>query len=279
VNNEGRAQRFYKAIVNKNQVKESWRWIEEIMRNKNLEVIWNGFDDLVSSLVLELSVFSKLKEYMPGSDFRMLNAKIPRQTFRYSGRTAINANVEVSELKIPQDTDSPLAFSMEGQPERPASSLVPFYWTPGWNSVQSMYNYLNQPNGSMKGGDPGIRLIEPTQNRKISYFNINSKNVDLKEGEWLIVPVYQIFGSDELSSVGPSLAQRIREPFVFLNQRDAEILSIEDNNLVRLLISKIELKLKVKIENSLQPGLAGLSVNLPDVPFIDLPCHGKIFKL
>ena len=111
----------------------------------------------------ELPVFSKLKKYMPDADFRMLNAKIPRQTMRYSGRTAMNANIAVSEPKLSQDTDSPLAFSMEGQQENPPSSLVPFYWTPGWNSVQAMYNYLDEPNGSMKGGDPGIRLIEPAK--------------------------------------------------------------------------------------------------------------------
>jgi NADH-quinone oxidoreductase subunit G len=55
---------------------------------------------------------------------------------------------------------------MEGQPDNPPSSLVPFYWTPGWNSVQALNNYLDEPNGSMKGGDPGIRLIEQANNVK-----------------------------------------------------------------------------------------------------------------
>ena len=94
-------------------------------------ISWNCLDDIVESLANELPVFSKLKKYMPDADFRMLNAKIPRQTIRYSGRTAMNANVAVSEPKLSQDHDSPLAFSMEGQQEYPPSSLVPFYWTPG----------------------------------------------------------------------------------------------------------------------------------------------------
>jgi NADH-quinone oxidoreductase, chain G len=175
VNNEGRAQRYYKAIVNKDQVKESWQWIDELIKinNKNETVSWKRFDDIVSSLIKELPAFLKIQDYMPDADFRMLNAKIPRQTMRYSGRTAMNANLAVSEPGISQDPDSPLAFSMEGLQELPPSSLVPFYWTPGWNSVQAMYNYLDEPNGSMKGGDPGIRLIEAAESRSDSYFRIN----------------------------------------------------------------------------------------------------------
>jgi NADH-quinone oxidoreductase subunit G len=281
VNNEGRAQRYYKALAHKDHVKESWRWIGEFIKikDKNQAVSRNRFDDIVSSLVNELPVFSTIQEYMPDDDFRMLNAKIPRQTMRYSGRTAMNAHIAVSEPKISQDNSSPLAFSMEGQPEHPPSSLVPFYWTPGWNSVQAMYNYLNEPNGSMKGGDPGIRLIEPTEVRKNSYFKINPQAFEFHKGEWLIVPVYRIFGSEELSSAGSSVAQRIQEPFVYLNQKDAEIVGAENNDLIQLEISNSKLKIKVKIENSLRQGIAGLSVNLPGMQFIGLPGRGKFYKI
>lgn len=123
------------------------------MKLINQTVTWNLFDEVVSSLVIELPVFSKLQKYMPDADFRMFNAKIPRQTMRYSGRTAINSHINVSEPEVSQDPDGPLAFSMEGQPEKPPSSLVPFYWTPGWNSVQAINYYISEPDGSMKGGD------------------------------------------------------------------------------------------------------------------------------
>jgi NADH-quinone oxidoreductase subunit G len=165
VNNEGRAQRFYKAIVN-DQIRESWKWIGELTKIRYGEVKWSTLDSITESMAAELVIFSKLKYYAPGEDFRMLNAKIPRQTMRYSGRTAMNANIAVSETKPPEDPDSPLIFSMEGQLENPPSSLVPFYWSPGWNSVQALYTYLDEPNGSMKGGDPGIRLIEQVNNGK-----------------------------------------------------------------------------------------------------------------
>jgi NADH-quinone oxidoreductase subunit G len=281
VNNEGRAQRYYKAIVNKDHVKESWRWISELIKIKegNRKVNWNRLDDVASSLSDEFPSFSKMMQYNPDADTRMLNAKIPRQTIRYSGRTAMNANLAVSEPKISQDVDSPLAFSMEGVPENPPSSLVPFYWTPGWNSVHAMYTYLEEPGGSMKGGDPGIRLIEPGEGGTISYFKASAQLYKAQKDEWFIIPVYQIFGSEELSSASPSVAQRIQDPFVYLNQKDADIINADEGDLIQLEISKTIIKIKVKIENSIHQGLAGLSVNLPGMQFIELPGYGKFNKL
>ena len=248
VNNEGRAQRFYKAIDIKDQLKESWRWIAEFISRTetNHAVPWGRLDDIAESMAIDLPLFSKLRKYMPDADFRMINAKIPRQTIRYSGRTAMNANIAVSEAKLPEDPDSPFAFSMEGQPENPPSSLVPFYWMPGWNSVQAMYNYLDEPDGSMKGGDPGIRLIEPVEGIKNIYFRQGSQISGVRKNEWLIVPVYQIFGSDELSSVSPSVAEKIQVPFVLMNKQDAEDLGLKEGDFAELEILQIKLRVKVK---------------------------------
>jgi len=191
----------------------------------------------------------------------------------------MNANIAVSETKLSQDNDSPLAFSMEGQPENPPSSLVPFYWVPGWNSVQAMYNYLDEPGGSMKGGDPGVRLFESAEEGNHIYFKHKAQITVVQKDEWLIVPVYQIFGSDELSSASTSILQRIHEPFVLMNKKDADIITVKDGDTVQLEILKIKLKVKVKIGKSIVQGLAGLSVNLPGMPFIDIPGRGKFHKL
>lgn len=278
VNNEGRAQRFYKANENKNSVQESWRWIADFSKIRNRAVLWNHPDDIVKSMAEELTVFSALKNYKPDADFRMLNTKIPRQTIRFSGRTAINANTAVSEPKLSQDQDSPLAYSMEGLSENPPSSLVPFYWTPGWNSVQAMYNYLDEPGGSMKGGDPGIRLFEQGRGEKINYFGGEVKVKSQKKDEWLIVPVYQIFGSEELSSEGATMRQRIRKPFLLMNQKDADSINSKDGDTIEAQIGKIKVVVAVKIDNSLVDGVAGISVSLPGMPFIDISGTGKFHK-
>jgi NADH-quinone oxidoreductase subunit G len=281
VNNEGRAQRYYKAVGNKTQVQESWRWICELIkaRDTNLVDKWILLDEIAESMANDLPLFSKLRKYAPEADFRMLNMKMPRQTIRYSGRTAINANITVSEVKLPQDPDSPLAFSMEGQNENPPSSLVPFYWIPGWNSVQAMYNYLDEPDGRMKGGDPGVRLFEQSAGSKRDYSEYYRQKSEVRKDELKIVPVYQIFGSEELSAVSPSIIERIHEPFVFMNQKDSEFFQLSDGESVILEILNIKLNVKVKIEKSIVRGLAGLSVNLPGMPYIDIPGRGKLHKL
>jgi len=281
VNNEGRAQRFYKALPAKIPVLESWRWIGKMVKIKEQKQTepWKRFDDVVTALVKELPSFRDLKKHMPDADFRMLNQKVPRQTFRYSGRTSMNAHVAVSESGVLQDKDSPLAFSMEGQAERPASSLTPFYWSPGWNSVQALYSYLDEPNGSMKGGDPGIRLIEPAEKSSVDYFKESKKTTGKSEKDWQIVPVYQIFGSEELSVYGQAIQKRIKEPFVWLNPEDAKAIGVKDEDSVQLEIDENKLKIKVKVENSLQKGLAGLSINLPGMPFVELPGYGRFEKI
>jgi NADH-quinone oxidoreductase subunit G len=142
-----------------------------------------------------------------------------------------------------------------------------------------VYNYTNEPNGSMKGGDPGVTLIEPTVGYKNAYFAISPQPFELLIDEWLIIPVFQIFGSEELSASGSSISQRIQEPFIYLNQKDAEIFDAVDNDLIQLEVPNSKLLLKIKIENTLKPGIAGLSVNLPGMPFIGLPCRGKFHKI
>lgn len=281
VNNEGRAQRYYRSVPDKDQVKAGWHLLTELinLQEDKLPVQWNSIDDIVDLMSNELPVFSKLKNYTPDADFRMLNGKMPRQTMRYSGRTAMNANITVSEPKLPQDTGSPLAFTMEGESERPPSSLVPFYWTPGWNSVQAMYNYLDEPNGSMKGGDPGIRLIERPETPGITYFSINMNSSGAGKDEMTVIPVYRIFGSEELSSASLSVSQRFQEPLVYINQKDADNAGIQEGEMIQFEISGTKDKFKVKIENSLPSGVAGLSVNLPGIPFFDLPGNAKLSKL
>jgi len=138
---------------------------------------------------------------------------------------------------------------------------------------------VDEPNGKMKGGDAGIRLIEPVENAKTTYFNPKIQPVELTKGEFLIVPVYQIFGSDEMSSAASTLSQRIPEPFVYLNPKDAEMLKLEADQLVHLEIANTILTIKVRTEASIGQGIAGLSVNLPGMPFVNLPGRGKIEKI
>ena len=84
----------------------------------------------------------------------------------------MHANVSVQEPEQPDDPDTPLAFSMEGYPGNPPPSLIPRFWAPGWNSVQALNKFQDEVGGPLRGGDPGERLIEPTQGKKLAYFKM-----------------------------------------------------------------------------------------------------------
>ena len=88
-----------------------------------------------------MPVFAAVPEIAPPAGFRIVGQKVARQPHRNSGRTAVNANVDIHEPPPPADPDTPLAFSMEGYQGQPPSSLIPRFWAPGWNSVQSVNKF------------------------------------------------------------------------------------------------------------------------------------------
>ena len=89
----------------------------------------------------------------PTRDLRLRGMKIARQPHRDSGRTAMLADVKVAEPQQPEDTESALAYSMEGFPGEKPAALTPFYWSPGWNSNQSVGKFQQEINGPRKSGD------------------------------------------------------------------------------------------------------------------------------
>jgi NADH-quinone oxidoreductase subunit G len=281
VNNEGRAQRFYNVLPVSETLKESWRWIEVLARlsGNSTDILPDKFDNVVDALVRSYPVFNGIKEQIPDAGFRFFNEKIARQTRRFSGRTAINAGISVSEPHPPTDPDSPLDFSMEGYRGNPPSGLIPFYWSPGWNSNQSMYKYMDEPDGHLnEGGDPGIRLFNNKNEGTLKYFEDLQEPFAAKSGELRIVPVILIFGSEELSSYGGSVGELIPGPFLLLNEKELKKLKLAENNKTALVIDQIVQNVVIKTDNTLPDGLAGLSSLAKGMQYIELPAWGKVLK-
>jgi NADH-quinone oxidoreductase subunit G len=240
---------------------------------------WENFDDVVASLAVSYPVFSSLREQVPDADFRFFNEKIPRQNKRFSGRAAINAGISVSEAMPPADTDSPLGFSMEGYRGEPPSALISSYWSPGWNSSQSVFKYMEESGGHLKeGGDPGIKLF-PDKNK---FTDDNIRNIPdpftPRPDELLIVTVHLVFGSEELSSKGEAISGRIPEPFIILNEKEIKRLGLIEFKKFILTINQVVINVKVSTDNTLPDGVAGLSCLSGRVPYVELPTWGKVLK-
>ena len=134
VSSEGRAQRFYPVYVSKEDVRGSWEWLSDMiaLRSGESDPRWQQIDDVTRDCAAAVPVLAGIVDATPQGDFRIEGMKIARQPHRYSGRTAMLADVNVSEPRQPQDADSPLGFTMEGFPGEKPASLTPYYWSPGW---------------------------------------------------------------------------------------------------------------------------------------------------
>jgi NADH-quinone oxidoreductase subunit G len=260
VSSEGRAQRFFEVFLPSEPVQESWRWLGS----------WETLDDVVAALAAGLPQLAAVTRAAPSADFRMAGAKVPREPHRYSGRTSMLANISVHEPKPPDDPDSPLSFSMEGNPDQPPSALLPFFWTPGWNSIQAVNKFQAEIGGPLRQGDPGVRIIE-RDGAKFSFFEQLPPAFETREGQWLVVPCYHIFGSEELSRSAPAIAELSPEPYVALNPEDASSLGKE--------VELFGQRLPVKIATDLPKGLAGVPPGVPPFAGLDLPVWSRISAL
>jgi NADH-quinone oxidoreductase subunit G len=183
------------------------------------------------------------------------------------------ANINVSEPKPPDDPDSPLAFSMEGTPAKPPGALIPFFWSPSWNSIQAVNTYQNEVGGPLKGGDAGVRIFEPALANGQSYFGTIPAAFEPREEEWLLVPMFHIFGSDELSLSAPGIAELVPKPYVALNTDE-----FAEGAEVEVSCAGGTFRLPVRRRTDLPRGVAALSTGLPPVVGVTLPAWGRIAR-
>lgn len=281
VSSEGRAQRFFQVFVPQGEVQASWKWLRDAMlaAGQREAAAWENLDHIESSLAQALPALAGVAKAAPSSAFRAAGSRIPREPHRYSGRTAMLANISVSEPKPPVDEETPFSFTMEGNPDQPPSPLVPFFWSPGWNSIQSVNKYQEEIAGPLRGGDAGVRLIEPGQGSEAPFAGKPPDAFTAKPGEWLLVPLYHIFGSEELSAEAPGVAELSPKPYVALGAEDAAGLSLSEGGEAQVVVNGSRLSLPVRVRPEMPHGVAGLPLGLPDGGAISLPVWGKVLKV
>ncbi|HTP32898.1 MAG TPA: NADH-quinone oxidoreductase subunit NuoG [Candidatus Acidoferrales bacterium] len=254
INNEGRAQRFFQVFVPQNDVWASWRWLRPDG--------WHNLDDVLAALSRALPDLAKTSSAAPPAAFRIAGAKVPRSPHRESGRTAVLVNIDVSEPKPPEDPDSPLSFSMEGTPDKPPAALIPFFWSPGWNSIQAANTYQDQVGGSLRGGDAGVRVFAPAAADGRPYFTVVPPAFEPREGEWLLLPMFHFVGSDELSMAAYGISQLATKPHLAINSSD-----LADGAEVELSCASGAFRLPLRIRPELPRGVAcvsaGSGITLP----------------
>lgn len=271
INNEGRAQRFFQVYDpayydNKTIMLESWRWLHSLHSTvENREVDWTQLDHVIDAVIAAMPQFAGIKDAAPDATFRIRGQKLAREPHRYSGRTAMRANISVHEPRQPQDKDTMFAFSMEGnnQPTAPRSE-IPFAWAPGWNSPQAWNKFQDEVGGKLRHGDPGVRLIEATEGG-LDYFTTVPASFQAQDGQWRIAPYYHLFGSDELSQRSPVFQSRMPQPYIKLNPADAAKLGVNAGTRVSFSYDGNTVTLPVEISEGLAAGQVGLPMGMPGI--------------
>lgn len=270
VNNEGRAQRYYQVHVPKYDIRSSWAWIDMILHQSEQP---RPFDAIVADVVENNTLFDPIKFLAPTADYRIGTQKIPRASHRFSGRTAMNANVNVHEPKPPIDPDSPLSFTMEGYHGQPPAADTPFFWAPGWNSVQSINKYQIEVGGPLHGGNPGKRLIEPGKNGNVISINSNETRGN---SEFMVMPIYHIYGSDELSALSPPLAQRIPAASISINESVLAKKGQQGAQTITINYKNENITLPVCINNSLPENVLLMPYGFKETQGISFPFETNI---
>ncbi|MGX1127402.1 NADH-quinone oxidoreductase subunit NuoG [Pseudomonas defluvii] len=269
---EGRAQRFFQVFDPTYMdasilVHEGWRWMHALRSTLlNKPVDWTQLDHVTSACATAAPQLAGIVNAAPSAAFRIKGLKLAREPLRYSGRTAMRANISVHEPRTPQDQDTAFAFSMEGysgsvEPRQ----QVPFAWSPGWNSPQAWNKFQDEVGGHLRAGDPGTRLIE-SQGDKLNWFaNIPGAFAPAR-GTWQAVPFYHLFGSEENSSRAAPVQERIPQAYVALAKSEADRLGVNDGAMLSLNVAGQTLRLPLRINEELGAGLVALPKGLAGIP-------------
>ncbi|CCJ89227.1 NADH-ubiquinone oxidoreductase chain G [Cronobacter turicensis 564] len=271
INNEGRAQRFFQVYDpsyydNTVTMLESWRWLHSLHSTlENRHPDWTQLDHVIDACIAKLPHLAGIKDAAPDATFRIRGQKLAREPHRYSGRTAMRANISVHEPRQPQDKDTMFSFSMEGNnhPDAPRSQ-VPFAWAPGWNSPQAWNKFQDEVGGHLRHGDPGVRLIEAGEGA-IDYFTTVPQRFAPQDGQWRIAPYYHLFGSDELSQRSPVFQSRMPQPYIRLNPADAAKLGVNAGAKVSFNYEGQTITLPLQLSEGLTEGQVGLPMGMPGI--------------
>ncbi|EJM12466.1 NADH-quinone oxidoreductase, chain G [Pseudomonas sp. GM18] len=272
VSQEGRAQRFFQVfdptyLDASILVHEGWRWLHALRSTLlNQPIDWTQLDHVTAAVAASTPQLARIVDAAPSAAFRIKGLKLAREPLRYSGRTAMRADISVHEPRTSQDNDTAFSFSMEGysgsvEPRQ----QVPFAWSPGWNSPQAWNKFQDEVGGHLRAGDPGTRLIESTGD-SLNWFASVPRAFNPAPGTWQVVPFFHLFGSEENSSKAAPVQERIPAAYVSLAKSEADRLGVNDGALLSLNVAGQTLRLPLRINEELGAGLVALPAGIAGIP-------------
>ncbi len=281
VSHEGRAQRYFAVLPPHDDVRPAWRWLRELLVRMGVREArgWRTPDDVLAALELELPRFRGVRDAAPAAGWREDGRKVARQPLRWSGRTAIDADRTVFEPGPTPDPDSALAYSVEGlQPQRSPEALRTRTWWPGWNSSNSLHKFGEELESLAPAAPSGVRVLDGVEAAREAPPFTAPARFARKDGDFVLVPIHAIYGSERLSMYTPGVRERAPRPYIGLNAEDASRLGAREGDLLELWLPWMDARARLRIVPSLVGGTAGLPAGLPGLPYISLPARARLTK-
>ncbi|MGP5296064.1 NADH-quinone oxidoreductase subunit NuoG [Psychrobacter faecalis] len=279
---EGRAQRFFQVYDNEyyhpmSSIKEGWRWLHAVHSSlEGRDADWTLLDDVINALIATHPKLAGIKDAAPDADYRMTGLKIARQPRRYSGRTSMRAPVSVHEPMQPKDLDTGLTFSMEGYSgKQTPSSMIPFASAAGWNSPQAWNKYQDKVGGSLRNGDPGVRLFDRLERLATRQYvapeATSATTTDMQQGQAKLVPVYNLYASSMMASRSTVVAEQLPLATWRVGIDDAKAWGLAAGDYLAIEIDKQQITLPVEFVDYLAEGCIGYPVGQVSIIHPSMP--------
>ncbi len=218
----------------------SWLWCKQT-DNQNSGTASQHYQQLLQDCAEQYPLLKTIIDYVQSPSI----FKQARQSIRASGRTAINANIDVKEYAPKTDQLTNSKFSMEGvAPFRQQHTEIQtpsgaYIWQPKWNSGQSINKGNTQPevkllsifaaqSNSTENSTPNTETATSIHHIEDLTYN------DLHFSGMTIVPLNSFYDDNELSHYCPSLNELMVAGAVKLNQQTADMLGWQDSQQVSL---------------------------------------------
>ena len=279
---EGRAQRFFQVYDNEyyhpmSSIKEGWRWLHAVHSSlEGRDADWTLLDDVINALIATHPKLAGIKDAAPDADYRMTGLKIARQPRRYSGRTSMRAPVSVHEPMQPKDLDTGLTFSMEGYSgKQTPSSMIPFASAAGWNSPQAWNKYQDKVGGSLRNGDPGVRLFDRLERLATRQYvapeATSATTTDMQQGQAKLVPIYNLYASSMMASRSTVVAEQLPLATWRVGIDDAKAWGLAAGDYLAIEIDKQQITLPVELVGYLAEGCIGYPVGQVSIIHPSMP--------
>ena len=250
VNYEGRAQHSYQVFQPEKAILAAYQWLAlgDPAQGQGIHS-----DTLLQELAQEAASFAPLLSLLNSRTGIAALMKSPRQSHRYSGRTAMHANADVHESKQAQDPHSPLSFSMEGVMLQKDASLMSAAWAPGWNSNQAISKFQEEINGELKQGNKGVHLLTRRVERS-AYCKIDN-GAEQGSSKYFID---HLFGGEEISAVSPAIRARAVPAYACISKDMAESLNVQQHGLLRINAGSYSVELPVLVRDRIAGQCVGI---------------------